>query len=66
MAEYKKKRCKYLIAMGCLVQRYYKDLPKLLPEVDLFLKIEDYPHLFEMIDGLISNDTETILEKNLM
>ena len=22
MAEYKKKRCKYLIAMGCLVQRY--------------------------------------------
>lgn len=63
MAEYKKKRCKYLIAMGCLVQRYYKDLPKLLPEVDLFLKIEDYPHLFEMIDGLISNDTETILEK---
>ena len=23
MAEYKKKNCKYLIAMGCLVQRYY-------------------------------------------
>ena len=22
MAEYKKERCKYLIAMGCLVQRY--------------------------------------------
>ena len=38
MAEYKKGRCKYLIAMGCLVQRYYDDLIKLLPEVDLFLK----------------------------
>ena len=24
MAEYKKKNCKYLIAMGCLVQRYKK------------------------------------------
>lgn len=38
MAEYKKGRCKYLIAMGCLVQRYYDDLIKLLPEVDLFIK----------------------------
>ena len=26
MAEYKNGRCKYLIAMGCLVQRYYNDL----------------------------------------
>ena len=42
MAEYKKKRCKFLIAMGCLVQRYYDELLKALPEVDLFLKIEDY------------------------
>ena len=41
MAEYKKGRCKYLIAMGCLVQRYYDDLIKLLPEVDLFIKIDD-------------------------
>ena len=39
MAEYKKKKCKYLIAMGCLVQRYYDDLVKLLPEVYLFIKI---------------------------
>ena len=42
MAEYKKQRCKYLIVTGCLVQRYYKDLIKLLPEVDLFIKLEDY------------------------
>ena len=40
MAEYKNKRCKYLIAMGCLVQRYYEDLIKTLPEVDLFIKID--------------------------
>ena len=45
MAEYKKKKCKYLIAMGCLVQRYYEDLVKLLPEVDLFIKIDEYNKL---------------------
>ena len=26
MAEYKKKNCKYLIVMGCLVQRYKEEL----------------------------------------
>ena len=26
MAEYKKQKCKYLIAMGCLVERYKKEL----------------------------------------
>ena len=47
MAEYKKKRCKYLIVMGCLVQRYYDELKKALPEVDLFLKIEDYDKMWD-------------------
>ena len=49
MAEYKKKRCKYLIVMGCLVQRYYDELVKALPEVDLFLKIEDYDKMWEKV-----------------
>ena len=50
MAEYKKKKCKYLIVMGCLVQRYYEDLVKVLPEVDLFLRIEDYDKMWEKIE----------------
>ena len=50
MAEYKKKRCKYLIVMGCLVQRYYEELVKALPEVDLFLKIEDYDKMWDKIE----------------
>ena len=42
MAEYKETgKCKYLIVMGCLVQRYKKELQKALPEVDLFLTIEE-------------------------
>ena len=47
MAEYKKRNCKYLIAMGCLVQRYYDDLVKELPEVDLFIKIDEYPQMWQ-------------------
>ena len=53
MAEYKKKHCKYLIVMGCLVQRYYNDLIKALPEVDLFIKIEEYDKLWDRIEELI-------------
>ena len=53
MAEYKKKRWKYLIVIGCLVQRYYADLVKALPEVDLFVKIEDYDKLWEQIEDLL-------------
>ena len=54
MTEYKKKRCKYLIVMGCLVQRYYDDLVKSLPEVDMFIKINDYDNLWDKIEELIS------------
>ena len=61
MAEYKKKRCKYLIAMGCLVQRYYDDLIKALPEVDLFIKIDEYNQLWNKIEDLIKRD---IVEKS--
>lgn len=55
MAKYKEKNCKYLIVMGCLVQRYEKELNKLLPEVDLFLKIDDYDKLWEKISLFINN-----------
>ncbi|MFR2570848.1 MAG: 30S ribosomal protein S12 methylthiotransferase RimO [Clostridia bacterium] len=53
MAEYKKDRCKYLIVIGCLVQRYYDELVKALPEVDLFIKIEDYDKLWDKIEDLV-------------
>ena len=53
MAEYKKKKCKYLIVMGCLVQRYYDDLKKALPEVDLFMKIEEYDIMWDKIEELM-------------
>ena len=59
MAEYKKGKCKYLIVMGCLVQRYYNELIKLLPEVDLFIKLEDYDKIWNMIEDLVKRDIAT-------
>lgn len=56
MAEYKNNRCKYIIVMGCLVQRYYDDLIKALPEVDLFLKLDEYDKMWDKIDDLIKKD----------
>ena len=56
MAEYKKQKCKYLIVMGCLVQRYYDELVKELPEVDLFIKIDEYDKLWKKVEKLIEDD----------
>ena len=61
MAEYKNRRCKYLIVMGCLVQRYGEELIKLLPEVDLWIKLDEYDILWDKIDDLIKRD---IVEKS--
>ena len=53
MAEYKKGRCKYLIAMGCMVERYKEDMEKALPEVDLFIKVKEYNSLWKKISELL-------------
>lgn len=60
MAKYKKTgKCKYLIAMGCLVQRYKADLEKALPEVNLFLSIDEYEEFWEKISKLINKDVKS-------
>ncbi len=53
MAEYKNKRCKYLVAMGCMVERYEEELKKALPEVDLFIRVSDYNILWRKISELL-------------
>ena len=54
MSKYKEiGKCKYLVAMGCLVQRYKEELKKALPEVDLFLSIDDYKEFWERIEELL-------------
>ena len=50
MAEYKTNgKCKYLIVMGCLVERYQKELQRALPEVDMFISIKEYDKLWEKV-----------------
>lgn len=58
MAEYKKQNCKYLIAMGCLVERYKAELEKSIPEVDLYIKYSEYNNLWEKIEKLINSKLE--------
>lgn len=77
MAEYKKNRCKYLIATGCLVERYKNELLKEMPEVDGFIKFSEYDSLWYQIEQIInkrdaisnhgdilSNDQNKNIEKN--
>ena len=59
MAEYKNQKCKFLIVMGCLVERYKEELEKAIPEVDLFIKYSEYNSLWEEIEKLLQDDRNT-------
>ena len=56
MAEYKKKRCKALIVMGCLVERYKEELEKAIPEVDLFIKFSEYDNMCEKLEKILQEN----------
>ena len=66
MEEYKKTgKCKYLVAIGCLVKRYKEDLEKSMPEVDLFISTDEYDKFWDKINNLIKfekNQKEIMLE----
>ena len=65
MAEYKETgKCKYLIVMGCLVQRYKDELEKAIPEVDLFITIDEYNDLWNKIQKLVGVGFHTDPLKN--
>ncbi len=53
MAQYKEKgRCRGLIVMGCLSQRYAQELWTELPEIDALLGVNELDSLNEVIAGL--------------
>lgn len=58
MAEYKNRNCKYLVAMGCLVKRYKEELQKSIPEVDLWISIDEYNDFWNKISTLIGENVE--------
>lgn len=53
MCEYKKKKCKYIIATGCLVKRYEEELKKAIPEVDLWIGCNDYEEFWQKVVKLL-------------
>ncbi len=55
IAEYKKDNLKKLIVTGCFVQRYLKECREEFPEVDLFVPIEDYPKLPDLLSDLFGH-----------
>ena len=56
MAELKKDKLKYLIVAGCLSSRYYDDCVKEFLEVDLFIRLSDYPNLDKILSKLFNHE----------
>ncbi len=53
MYQYKVNHGSKLVVTGCFAQRYKEDLIKELPEVDLFISIDEYDHFGELIASLM-------------
>ena len=62
MSEYKKLgTCKKLVVTGCMPQLWIKEMREELPEVDIFLGIDQYPNIVKIIeDSFKSKQTKTI------
>lgn len=41
-----------VIVMGCLVERYYHDLKREIPEVDYYVRLKDYDYIGNIFDEL--------------
>lgn len=50
-------KCRKLVVVGCLVQKYGEELAEVLPEVDLFLGTADWTRLAELLR--LSSQTQT-------
>ena len=59
-------KCKFLIVMGCLVERYKQELEKALPEVDLFVKYSEYNTIWEQIEKVIGKNNSKKCGLNFM
>ena len=59
MATYKETgRCKKLVVTGCLSERYRKELPAELPEVDIWLGVREYEKLAGLLRGTGSRSSD--------
>lgn len=56
MAEYKKTRCRLLVASGCLSERYHDEIMGELPELDAVIGTGDYDKIADIIDRAFSGE----------
>ncbi|MGI5891509.1 MAG: 30S ribosomal protein S12 methylthiotransferase RimO [Bacillota bacterium] len=55
LAQYKQSgRCRLLVAVGCMVEKYRQQLMESLPEVDAFLGTQEYEQIAELIKEKLS------------
>ena len=43
-------QCKVLVAIGCLVQKYYKELAEEIPEIDILLGTNNYADILNVVN----------------
>ena len=61
MSQYKKiGSCEKLVVTGCMPQRWLKEMRKELPEVDVFLGIDQYPNICEILATSYSSKAKYI------
>lgn len=60
----KKARQKVMVC-GCLSTRYINQISELIPEVDRFVSIKEYPQLKEIINSMFNNHPFTLEVSNL-
>jgi len=58
MAEYKSTgSCQRLVVLGCLAQRYAKELKEDIPEIDFVVPLSDYAKLNTILDDVLHQQT---------
>lgn len=49
-------RCRLLVVTGCLAQRYRRDLPAEMPEVDVWVGTDEFPRLPEIVERALQGE----------
>lgn len=67
MIEYKNLgTCKKLVVTGCMPQRWLKEMQKDLPEVDIFLGIDQYPYIAKHLEDSFANKETKVIKTGSM
>lgn len=62
MAEYKNENCKLLVVAGCLAQRYYDDIRKELPEVDVIIGTTAFDSIADAVKAGLDGQKNSYIE----